>query len=101
MRRTMVGVGLGLVLAFGAALGGGGPAAAQTPEVVVVKVGKTVTVALPRRPQTLASENPSVASLRVLPAGKAEVTGHKPGETRLVGRDDAHVPIIIKVRVEP
>ncbi len=100
MRRTMVGVGAAILMALGLGLAAGSPAAAQTPEVVVVKVGKTVTFPLPRRPQTLSSEDSSVASLEVLPSGQARVTGHKPGSTRLVGRDDAQRPIIIQVRVE-
>ena len=66
----------------------------------MVKVGKTVTFPLPRRPQTLSSEDSSVASLTVLPSGQAQVTGHKPGSTRLVGRDHGERPIIIRVRVE-
>jgi hypothetical protein len=66
----------------------------------VVKVGKTVTFPLPRRPQFLSSEDSSIASLKVLPSGQAQVTGHKPGTTRLVGRDDGQRPIIIRVRVE-
>lgn len=74
-------------------------ARAQIPQEVVVRVGKTVTVNLPRRPQRLSAENPSIASVTVAGNGTAKVTGHKVGTTRLVGRDDAQVPILISVRV--
>ena len=76
-----------------------GPALSQTPEEVIVRVDRSVTFPLPRQPLTLASEDPSVAVVEVLPDGKARVTGISVGSTRIVGRDHAQVPIIIAVRV--
>ena len=76
-----------------------GPALSQTPEEVIVRVDRSVTFPLPRQPMTLASEDPSVAVVEVLQDGKARVTGISAGNTRIVGRDHAQVPIIIAVRV--
>jgi hypothetical protein len=84
----------GLALAFSA-----GPALSQTPEEVLVRVGRSVTFPLPRQPQRLVSEDPSVAVVEVLPDGKARVTGVAVGTTRIVGRDHAQVPMTIEVRV--
>jgi hypothetical protein len=77
------------------------PAHSQTPEEVLVRVERSVTFPLPRQPQRLASEDPSVAVVELLEDGKARVTGVSPGTTRIVGRDHAQVPIIIQVRVLP
>lgn len=84
----------GLALAFVA-----GPAHSQTPEEVLVREGRSVTFPLPRQPQRLVSEDPSVAVVEILPDGKARVTGVSAGTTRIVGRDHAQVPILIRVRV--
>ena len=83
------------LVAFGA-----GPALAQKPASVIVKVGKSVTVPLPRHPQRLDIEDASVATMEVLAEGKVKVTGKKVGKTRIVGRDNAQVPIIIEVVVK-
>ncbi len=96
--RRLVGIlvagGLALTVMAGTAL-------SQTPEEVLVREGRSVTFPLPRQPQTLASEDPSVALVEILPDGKARVTGVSEGSTRIVGRDHAQVPIIIRVRVLP
>lgn len=74
-------------------------AQAQIPEVVHVKVGKVATVQLPRQLQRLSTEDAAIATVEVLPDGRISVTGRKAGETRIVGRDQAQVPIIIRVKV--
>lgn len=83
-----------LTLAFTAT-----PAHSQTPEEVIVKVGRSATFPLPRQPQILSSEDTSVAVVEVLADGKARVTGVSSGSTRIIGRDHAQVPILIQVRV--
>jgi Flp pilus assembly secretin CpaC len=65
----------------------------------VVQVGETKSFALPRQPQIIGVEDPSIASMRVLPDGTARVTGLREGTTRIVGRDNAQVPIVIGVKV--
>ena len=74
-------------------------ASAQTPAEVAVAVGETVTFPLPRQPQIIGVEDPAIASLEVLPDGRARVTGRREGGTRIVGRDHAQVPMIIGVKV--
>jgi len=66
---------------------------------ITVAVGETVTFALPRQPQILGVEDPAIASLTVLPDGRARVTGRHEGRTRIVGRDNAQVPMIFEVKV--
>lgn len=90
---------LGLLAAAVVAFWWIAPAGAQTPEEVHVKVGKVATFPLPRQPLRLASENPSIATIQVLPDGRVRVTGKKVGNTRIVGRDQAQVPIVIRVVV--
>jgi Flp pilus assembly secretin CpaC len=66
---------------------------------VVVKVGAAVVITLPRQPQRIAVEDETVASLTLLPDGRARVRGLRVGRTRIIGRDHAQVPIIVPVRV--
>lgn len=66
---------------------------------VEVAVGETVTIALPRSPMIIDSENRAVATFELLPDGTARVTGVSVGSTRIVGQDFASVPMIFPVRV--
>jgi Flp pilus assembly secretin CpaC len=68
---------------------------------VQVEVGRTVKIKLPRQPRIIGVEDPTIATLRLLPDGHALVTGRRIGRTRIIGRDFAEVPIIIKVAVVP
>jgi len=90
-RLTIVAIVLATLIAI--------PAAAEAQ--VVVEVGKTVKVPLPRQPLIIGVEDPKVASIAILPKGELLVTGKKVGSTRIVGRDHAHVPIVMGVSVVP
>jgi len=74
-------------------------ASAQTPTEVLVHLGKVTSLSLPSKSATLRVEDPSVASLSLLPSGQAQVTGLKVGSTRLVGRGEGGRPLVIAVRV--
>jgi hypothetical protein len=54
---------------------------------------------VPRLLQTIGVEDETVASLTLLPDGHARVRGRRVGRTRIIGRDYAQVPIVIRVRV--
>lgn len=82
-------LGVGLALVWTGALADG----------VRVKVGKTVKITLPRQPQIVGVEDPSIATLKVLPDGHALVRGVRAGRTRIIGRDNAQLPFIIPVTV--
>jgi Flp pilus assembly secretin CpaC len=86
---------LALVLGVGLALLWTGALA----DSVRVKAGKTVKITLPRQPKIVSVEDPSIATLKVLPDGHALVQGRRPGRTRIIGRDFAEVPFIIPVTV--
>ncbi len=89
-RSFLVAVGL-------AALGGAG--AEAQPRPLDVRVGEEKEFMLPRQPQILGSEDPAVATVRVLPDGHAVVRGVSAGATRIVGRDFGDVPMIFPVVV--
>jgi hypothetical protein len=78
-----------------------GVAAAQTASAVEVRVGETVSFALPRIAQIIDTENHAVATMVVTPDGHARVTGVAPGTTRIIGRDLAQLPLIFPVTVLP
>lgn len=90
---------LALAAALGLALGRSSPA--QVPEQVTVRVGQAAVVTLERRPQRVAVEDSDIASLEVLPEGGLRIVGLRIGETRILGRYDAQLPIIIRVKVVP
>lgn len=73
------------------------PPAAAT--AVEVRVGETATVPLPRAPMIIGTEDESVARVTVLSDGRAAITGVSVGQTRVIGRDFAQVPIIFPVVV--
>jgi len=65
----------------------------------VVQVGETKSFPLPRQPQIIGVEDPSIASMEVQPDGTARITGRREGTTRIIGRDNAQVPIVIGLKV--
>jgi Flp pilus assembly secretin CpaC len=80
------------------ALGIAGHADAE-PRSIELHVGEEKTFALPRQPQILGVEDPSIATVTVLPDGRAVVRGVAPGRTRIVGRDFGDLPMIFPVVV--
>lgn len=86
-------------LGFLGALALTAPAATAQSRAIEVKVGETVDFALPRQPQILGVENTSIATAAILPDGHARITGVAVGNTRLVGRDFAELPMIFPITV--
>ena len=78
-----------------------GAASAQTTTTVEVRVGETVSFALPRLVQIIDTEDHAVATMIVTPDGHARVTGVSVGQTRIIGRDLAQIPLIFPVTVIP
>lgn len=78
-----------------------GEASAQTTQAVEVRVGETVSFALPRLAQIIDTENHAVATMVVMPDGQARVTGVAAGRTRIIGRDISQLPMIFPVTVFP
>ncbi|TAK28513.1 MAG: hypothetical protein EPO40_13840 [Myxococcaceae bacterium] len=91
-------LGLAGCLALGLS---GADASAQTTAAVEVRVGETVSFALPRLVQIIDTEDHSIATMVVTPDGQARVTGVAVGRTRIVGRDIAQLPLIFPVTVVP
>lgn len=79
----------------------GADASAQTAAAVEVRVGETVSFALPRLVQIIDTEDHAIATMVVTPDGQARVTGVAVGRTRIVGRDIAQLPLIFPVTVVP
>jgi hypothetical protein len=75
-----------------------GVAVAQ-PRPLEVKVGHEIEFQLPRQPQIIDVEHHDVATLTVLPDGRARVRGVAVGATRIIGRDFGDLPMIFAVRV--
>lgn len=69
------------------------------PRPLEVRVGEEKSFPLPRQPQILGSEDPAIATVTVLPDGRAVVRGVSVGATRIVGRDFGDVPMIFPVVV--
>ena len=89
-----------LFAATAGALAAAGAAGAQAqPQAFEVRVGEERSFPLPRQPQILGSEDPSIATVTVLPDGRAVVRGVAPGRTRIVGRDFGDLPMIFPVVV--
>ena len=78
-----------------------GEASAQTTQAIEVRVGETVSFALPRLAQIIDTEDHAVATMIVTPDGHARVTGVSVGQTRIIGRDFAQIPLIFPVTVIP
>ena len=72
-------------------------AAQQRP--IEVKVGEDVFFQLPRQPQILGTEHPDIATLTVLPDGRARIHGVSVGATRIIGRDFGDLPMIFPIVV--
>jgi len=92
-RRSFAIRALGLAGCLALALSGA-DASAQTTSAVEVRVGETVSFALPRLVQIIDTEDHSIATMVVTPDGQARVT-------RIVGRDIAQLPLIFPVTVVP
>jgi hypothetical protein len=75
------------------------PAAAQSAQPIEVRVGETVSFALPRLVQIIDTEDHAVATMIVTPDGHVRVSGVAEGRTRIVGRDLAQIPLIFPVTV--
>jgi Flp pilus assembly secretin CpaC len=71
------------------------------PRMIVVKVGQSTLVHLPRKPLQVAVDDPSVASLQALPRNTLRITGKRIGDTRISGQDVARHRIAIQVKVLP
>lgn len=69
--------------------------------VLEVKVGEELEFTLPRLAQIIDTEDHAIATLTVLPDGRARVRGVAPGRTRIVGRDFGDLPMIFPVLVTP
>lgn len=82
-----------LPLALGASL-----ASAQA-RPLEVRVGDDTYLALPRQPRILGSEDDAIATVTVLPDGRARVHGVAAGRTRVIGRDFAELPMVFDVVV--
>jgi len=99
-RRSFAIRALGLAGCLALALSGA-DASAQTTTTVEVRVGETVSFALPRLVQIIDTEDHSIATMVVMPDGQARVTGVAVGRTRIIGRDIAQLPLIFPVTVIP
>ena len=100
-RRGFV-MGLLGIAGCAALIGFGAEAVAQSaPEAIEVRVGETVSFALPRLVQIIDTEDHDIATMVVTPDGQARVTGVAPGRTRILGRDLAQLPLIYAVTVTP
>jgi len=99
-RRTFAIRVLGLAGCIALAMAGS-EASAQTAQAVEVRVGETVSFALPRLAQIIDTEDHSIATMVVTPDGQARVTGVAAGRTRIIGRDLAQLPLIFPVTVFP
>lgn len=89
-RRSLLLAGAGVALSA---------VSAADPRPFEVRVGEERSFALPRQPQILGSEDPAVATVTVLPDGRALVRGVAVGATRIVGRDFGDLPMIFPVVV--
>jgi hypothetical protein len=87
------------VATAGALVAAGAAAGAQAPRAFEVRVGEERSFPLPRQPQILGSEDPAIATVTVLPDGRAVVRGVSVGATRIVGRDFGDLPMIFPVVV--
>ncbi len=85
-----------LAVVVGALAAGGVEAQARPIEV---RVGEAKEFMLPRQPQILGMEDPAIATVTVLPDGRAVVRGVSVGATRIVGRDFGDLPMIFPVVV--
>ncbi len=99
-RRSFAIRALGLAGCLALSLSGA-DASAQTASTIEVRVGETVSFALPRLVQIIDTEDHSIATMVVTPDGQARVTGVAAGRTRIVGRDIAQLPLIFPVTVVP
>ncbi len=99
-RRTFAIRALGLAGCFALAMAGS-EASAQTAQPIEVRVGETVSFALPRLVQIIDTEDHAIATMVVTPDGHARVTGVAAGRTRIIGRDLAQLPLIFPVTVVP
>ena len=66
-----------------------------------MRVGETMSFALPRLVQIIDTEDHGIATMIVTPEGQARVTGVAEGRTRILGRDLAQLPLIYSVTVFP
>jgi hypothetical protein len=66
---------------------------------IEVKVGEDVFFQLPRQPQILGTEHPDIATVTVLPDGRARIHGVSVGATRIIGRDFGDLPMIFPIVV--
>lgn len=85
-----------LAVVMGALVAGGVEA---QPRPIEVRVGEATEFMLPRQPQILGMEDPAIATVTVLPDGRAVVRGVSVGATRIVGRDFGDLPMIFPVVV--
>jgi len=102
--RTFVALVIGLLEGSAVAAGSRVPARAPDlvgPRLVVVRVGQSVLVRLPRRPGRLTVDDPGIASLEGVSGTMLRITGRRAGDTHVRGRDVARRHIMIGVKVLP
>ena len=92
-RRTVLALLVAVPLALAAS------ASRAQERALEVRVGDDAFLPLPRQPRIFGSEDEAIATVTVLPDGRARVHGVAPGRTRLVGRDFAELPMIFPVVV--